>query len=105
MLDLKIYIPKAFAFQRLAKSAIAAAIQVDHGTELNDAHAFALLEFFEFLAPEQLTPLMGPGLAAELSATIESEFSWASLGEQTPLHTLLRTHASMFAGLFCCAGE
>jgi len=105
MSDLKLYIPKSLAFQRVTRSALAAANQVDHGKEMNDAHSFALLEFFEFLASEQLTPLMGPGLAAELSAIIESEFSWASLGEQTPLHTLLRTHASMFAGLFCCAGE
>jgi hypothetical protein len=50
MSDFKIYIPKTFAFQRLAKLAIAAASQIDHGTEINDAHAFALLEFFEFLA-------------------------------------------------------
>jgi DNA polymerase III delta prime subunit len=102
MSDLKIYIPKAIAFQRVAKSAIGAASQVDHGTEMNDAHAFALLEFFEFLAPEQITPLMGPGLAAELSAIIESEFAWDSLGDRTPLQNLLWTHASVFAGLHCC---
>ena len=71
MSDLRIYIPKALAFQRVAKSAIAAATQVDHGIEMNDAHAFALLEFFEFLAPEQITPHMGPGFAAELSAIVE----------------------------------
>ena len=105
MSDLKLYIPKSFAFQRVTRSAIAAANQVDHGKEMNDAHAFALLEFFDFLAPEQLRPLMGPGLAAELSAIIESEFSWTSLGERPTLHTLLCTHASMFAGLFCCDGE
>ena len=105
MSDLRIYNPKAIAFQRVAKSAIAAATHVDHGTEMNDAHAFALLEFFEFLAPEQITPLMGPGLAAELSAIIESEFVWDSLGDRTPLQNLLCTHASVFAGLHCCDGN
>jgi GTPase SAR1 family protein len=102
MSELRIYIPKALAFQRVAKSAIAAATQVDHGTEMNAAHAFALLEFFEFLAPEQITPHMGPGLAAELSAIIESEFDWDSLGDRTPVQSLLCTHASFFAGLYCC---
>ena len=93
MSDLRIYIPKALAFQRVAKTAVAAANQVDHGAEINEAHAFALLEFFEFLAPEQITPLMGPGLGAELSAIIESEFDWDSLGDRTsskpPLHPCL----------------
>ena len=102
MSDLRIYIPKALAFQRVAKSAIAAATQVDHGTEMNDAHAFALLEFFEFLAPEQITPHMGPGLAAEFSAIIESEFAWDSLGDRTPVQNLLCTHASFFVELYCC---
>ena len=101
MSDLRIYIPKAHAFQRVAKSAIAAATQVDHGTEMNDAHAFALLEFFEFLAPEQITPHMGPGLAAELSAIVESEFAWDSLGDRTPVQNLLCTHASFFVALYC----
>jgi Double-GTPase 1 len=105
MSDLRLYIPTALTFQRLAKSAIAAANQIDQGTEMNDAHAFALLEFFEFLGPEHLTPVMGPGLASELSAIIGSEFSWASLGERTPLHTILCTHASMFAGVYCCDGD
>jgi energy-coupling factor transporter ATP-binding protein EcfA2 len=102
MLDPKVYIPKALAFQRVAKSAISAASQVDHGTELNDAHAFALLEFFEFLAPDQIAPLMGPGLAAEFSAIIEGEFAWDSLDDRTPLQNLLCTHASVFVGLYCC---
>jgi len=102
MSDLRIYIPKALAFQRVAKTAIAAASQVDHGTEMNDAHTFALLEFFEFLAPEQITPLMGPGLAAELGAIIENEFAWDSLSDRTPLQNLLCTHASVFVGLYCC---
>ncbi len=105
MSDLKLYIPKSLAFQRVTRSAISAANQVDLGKEMNDAHTFALMEFFEFLASEQLTSLMGPGLAAEFSAIIEREFSWVSLSERTPLHTLLCTHASMFAGLFCCDGE
>lgn len=100
----RIYIPKALAFQRLAKSGIGAASQVDQGMEMNDAHAFALLEYFEFLAPEQLTPLMGPGLAAEISAVIESEFPWATQNEQTPLLNLLWTHAALFAGFFCSEG-
>jgi hypothetical protein len=91
MPDLRLYIPKALVFQRLVKSAISAANNIDQGTEINDAHAFALLEFFEFLAPEQLTPLMGPGLAAEISAIIESEFSWAALSERTPVQNLLCT--------------
>ena len=94
MSDLRIYIPKAHAFQRVAKSAIAAATQIDHGTEMNDAHAFALLEFFEFLAPEQITPQMGPGLAAEFSAIIENEFTWDSLGDRTPVQNILCTHGS-----------
>lgn len=93
MPDLSLYVPKAFVFQRLVKSAISAANNIDQGTEINDAHAFALLEFLEFLAPEQLTPLMGPGLAAEISAIIESEFSWAALSERTPVQNLLCTHA------------
>jgi len=105
MSDLKLHIPKSLAFQRLTRATVAAANQVDRGTVMNDAHAFALMEFFEFLAPEQLRSLMGPGLAAEFSAIIETEFSWTSLGEQTPLHTLLCTHASMFAALFCCDGD
>jgi len=37
--------------------------------------------------------LMGPGLAAEISAIIESEFSWAALSERTPVQNLLCTHA------------
>jgi len=102
MSDLRIYIPKAHAFQRVAKSAIAAATQIDHGTEMNDAHAFALLDFFEFLAPEQITPQMGPGLAAEFSAIIESEFAWDSLGDRTPVQNILCTHASFFVELYCC---
>jgi hypothetical protein len=102
MSDPRIYIPKALEFQRVAKSAIAAASQLDQGTGMNDAHVFALLEFFEFLAPEQITPLMGPGLAAEFSAIIEREFAWDSLGDRTPLQKLLCTHASVFAGLYCC---
>ena len=105
MPDLRLYIPKALVFQRLVKSAISAANNIDQGTEINDAHAFALLEFFEFLAPEQLTPLMGPGLAAEISAIIESEFSWAVLSERTPVQNLLCTHACIFAGIFCCDGD
>ena len=102
MSELRIYIPKAHAFQRVAKSAIAAATQIDHGTEMNDAHAFALLEFFEFLAPEQITPQMGPGLAAEFSAIIESEFTWDSLGDRTPVQNILCTHSSFFVELYCC---
>jgi len=102
MSELRIYIPKAHAFQRVAKSAIAAATQIDHGTEMNDAHAFALLEFFEFLAPEQITPQMGPGLAAEFSAIIENEFTWDSLGDRTPVQNILCTHASFFVELYCC---
>jgi hypothetical protein len=105
MPDLKFYIPKALVFQRLIKSAIGAANHIDRGTEINDAHAFALLEFFEFLTPEQLTPVMGPGLAAEISAIIESEFSWAALSERTPVQNLLCTHACVFAGIFCRDGD
>jgi GTPase SAR1 family protein len=102
MSDPRMYIPKAIEFQRVARSAIAAASQIDHGTVMNDAHAFALLELFEFLAPEQIAPLIGPGLAAELSAIIESEFAWDSLGDRTPLQNLLCTHAAVFVGLYCC---
>jgi len=101
MSDPRIYVPKALEFQRVAKSAIGAATQLDQGTGMNDAHVFALLEFFEFLAPEQITPLMGPGLAAEFSAIIDREFAWDSLGDRTPLQKLLCTHASVFAGLYC----
>jgi hypothetical protein len=105
MTGLKIYIPQALAFQRVAKTAIAAANQVDHGTEINEAHAFALLEFFEFLAPEQMTSHMGPGLAAEFSAVVENELSGDPLRDRNPLQALLHTHASVFAALFCCDGE
>jgi hypothetical protein len=105
MPGLKIYIPKTLAFQRVAKSAVAAASQIHHGMEMNDALAFALLEFFEFLAPEQIVPQMGPGLSAELSAIIESELFGESLGERTVVQDLLFTHASLFAALFCCDGE
>ena len=105
MSDLKIYIPKALTFQRVAKAAIGAASQVDRGTQMNDHHTFALLEFFEFLAPQQIMPLMGPGLAAELSAIIESEFATDSLGNRTPLQTLLYNHASVFVGLQCRDGS
>ena len=105
MPDLRLYIPKALVFQRLIKSAIGAANQIDQGTDINDAHAFALLEFFEFLAPEQLTSIMGPGLTAEISAIIENEFSWTLLGERTPVQNLLCTHACAFAGIFCCDGD
>jgi GTPase SAR1 family protein len=105
MSDLRIYIPKALTFQRVAKSAIAAASQVDHGAQINDHHTFALLEFFEFLVPQQIMPLMGPGLAAELSAIIESEFALDSLGDRTPLQNLLYTHASVFVGLYCRDGS
>ena len=105
MSEFKIYIPKALAFQRLVRSAVAAASQVDQGTEMNDAHAFALLEFFEFLAPEQLTPLMGPGLAAEFNAIVESEFAWDSLCDRTHLQNVLCTHASLFAVLCCYDGK
>jgi hypothetical protein len=105
MSGLKIYIPKALDFQRAAKAAVAAATQVDHGTEMNDAHAFALLEFFEFLAPEQIVPHMGPGLSAELSAIIETELAGDLFSNRTILQDLLFTHASLFAVLFCCDGE
>ena len=105
MTGLKIYIPQALAFQRVAKTAVAAATQVDHGTEINDAHAFALLEFFEFLAPEQMTLHMGPGLAAEFSAVVETELAGDSLLEPNPLQALLHAHASVFAALFCSDGD
>jgi hypothetical protein len=105
MSDLRIYIPKALTFQRVAKSAIAAASQVDHGTLMNDHHTFALLEFFEFLAPQQVMPFLGPGLAAELGAIIESEFVTDSLDDRTPLQNLLYTHASVFVGLHCRDGS
>ena len=41
---------------------------------------------------------IGPGLAAEFSAIIESEFAGDSLGDRTPLQNILRTHASIFRG-------
>jgi len=105
MQDLRIYIPKALTFQRVAKSAIAAATEVDRGTQINDHHTFALTEFFEFLAPQQITPVMGPGLAAELAAIIESEFAGDSLGDRPPLQNLLYTHALVFVGLYCRDGS
>jgi len=105
MPDLRIYIPKALTFQRLAKSAIAAANELDRGTQLNDHHTFALAEFFDFLAPRQIMPIMGPGLAAELTAIIESEFAGDSLGGRPSLQNLLYTHALVFAGLYCRDGS
>jgi hypothetical protein len=100
-----LYIPKALAFQRVAKTAAAAASLIDHGTELNDAHVFALLEFFEFLAPEQISPQMGPGLAAELNTIVETELAGNLRGDRTPLQEFLYAHASLFAALFCSDGE
>jgi GTPase SAR1 family protein len=105
MSDLRIYIPKALTFQRVVKSALAAASQIDRGTLVNDHHTFALLEFFDFLAPQQIMPFTGPGLSAELSAIIESEFAGDSLADRTPLQNLLHTHASIFVGLYCREGS
>jgi hypothetical protein len=105
MIESKIYIPKSVAFQRAAKLASSAARQVDNGAPLNEAHVVALVEYFEFLAPEQFTPMMGPGLGAEFSAITENEFPLALLKERAPLLHLLLDHTSMFAGAFCRDGE
>jgi hypothetical protein len=105
MNNLLICIPKSLAFQRLAKLASAAARQIDNGVALNDAHVFALLEYFEFLAPEQFALVMGAGLAAEFSAVTEHEFPLSLLNERAPLLRLLLDHTAMFAGAFCRDGE
>jgi hypothetical protein len=100
MTEPKIYIPKSVAFQRAAKLASSASRQIDNGVPLNEAHVVALLEYFEFLAPEQFTSVMGPGLAAEFSAVTEHEFPLGLLKERAPLLHLLLDHTSMFAGSF-----
>jgi len=105
MTESKIYIPKSVAFQRAAKLASSAARQVDNGVPLNEAHVVTLVEYFEFLAPEQFTSLMGPGLSAEFSAVTEHEFPLGLLRERAPLLQLLLDHTSMFAGAFCRDGE
>ena len=85
MTEPKIYIPKSVAFQRAAKLASSASRQIDNGVPLNEAHVVALLEYFEFLAPEQFTSIIGPGLAAEFSAVTEHEFPLGLLKERAPL--------------------
>ena len=105
MTEPKIYIPKSVAFQRAAKLASSAARQIDNGVPLNEAHVVALLEYFEFLAPEQFTSIIGPGLAAEFSAVTEHEFPLGLLKERAPLLHLLLDHTSMFAGAFLHDGE
>ena len=105
MTEPKLYIPKSVAFQRAAKLASSAARQIDNGVPLNEAHVVALLEYFEFLAPEQFTSIMGPGLAAEFSAVTEHEFPLGLLKERAPLLQLLLDHTSMFAGVFLHDGE
>ena len=105
MTEPKIYIPKAVAFQRAARLASSAARQIDNGVPLNEAHVVALLEYFEFLAPEQFTSIIGPGLAAEFSAVTEHEFPLGLLKERAPLLHLLLDHTSMFAGAFLHDGE
>ena len=105
MTEPRIYIPKSVAFQRAAKLASSASRQVDNGVPLNEAHVVALLEYFEFLAPEQFTSIIGPGLAAEFSAVTEHEFPLGLLKERAPLLQLLLDHTSMFAGAFLHDGE
>ena len=105
MTEPRIYIPKTVAFQRAAKLASSASRQVDNGVPLNEAHVVALLEYFEFLAPEQFTSIIGPGLAAEFSAVTEHEFPLGLLKERAPLLHLLVDHTSMFAGAFLHDGE
>jgi hypothetical protein len=105
MTESKIYIPKSVAFQRAAKLASSAARQVDNGVPLNEAHVVALVEYFEFLAPEQFTSMMGPGLGAEFSAVTEHEFPLGLIKERAPLLQLLLDHTSMFASAFCRDGE
>ena len=105
MTEPRIYIPKSVAFQRAAKLASSASRQVDNGVPLNEAHVVALLEYFEFLAPEQFTSIIGPGLAAEFSAVTEHEFPLGLLKERAPLLHLLVDHTSMFAGAFLHDGE
>jgi hypothetical protein len=105
MTEPKIYIPKSIAFQRSAKLASSASRQIDNGVPPNEAHVVALLEYFEFLAPEQFTSMMGPGLGAEFSAVTEHEFPLGLLKERAPLLQLLLDHTSMFAGAFCRDGE
>jgi hypothetical protein len=105
MTEPKIYLPKAVAFQRAARLASSASRPIDNGVPLNEAHVVALLEYFEFLAPEQFTSIMGPGLAAECSAVTEHEFPLGLLKERAPLLQLLLDHTSMFAGAFLHDGE
>jgi len=105
MTEPRIYIPKSIAFQRLAKLASSAARQIDNGVPPNDAHIFALVEYFEFLAPEQFALVMGPGLAAEFSALTEYEFPLGLINDRLPFLRLLLDHTSMFAGAFCRDGE
>jgi hypothetical protein len=105
MTEPRIYIPKSIAFQRLAKVASSASRQIDNGVPPNDAHVFALLEYFEFLAPEQFVLVMGPGMAAEFSAVTEHEFHLGLIDDRLPVLRLLADHTSMFAGAFCRDGE
>ena len=103
--DLRIYIPKALEFRRLAKLAYSASRQIDDGVVMNDAHVFALLEYFEFLAPDQFKNVVGPGLAAEFSTVTEHEFPLEILKQKSQLLTLLLDHTSMFAAAFCRHSE
>jgi hypothetical protein len=105
MTEPKIYIAKSVAFQRAAKLASSASRQIDNGVPLNEAHVVALLEYLEFLAPEQFTSIIGPGLSAEFSAVTEHEFPLGLLKERAPLLQLLLDHTSMFAGAFLHDGE
>jgi hypothetical protein len=105
MTEPRIYIPKAVAFQRSAKLVSSASRQIDNGVPLSEAHVVALLEYFEFLAPEQFTSMMGPGLCAEFSAVTEHEFPLSVLKERAPLFQLLLDHTSMFASAFLHDGE
>ena len=105
MTEPRIYIPKAVAFQRSAKLVSSASRQIDNGVPLSEAHVVALLEYFEFLAPEQFTSMMGPGLCAEFSAVTEHEFPLSVLKERAPLFQLLLDHTTMFASAFLHDGE
>src|SRR4030095_9750928 len=105
MADLKIYIPKSLEFQRLAKLASSASRQIDGGIAPNDAHIFALLEYIEYLSPQQFSLVMGPGLAAEFSAITEHEFPLDSGQQGISFGRLLQDHTSMFAGAFCRVGD
>jgi hypothetical protein len=104
MRELKIYIPQSLELQALARAVCLPAQKVDgHGT-LTGEDLDALLRYFEFLAPLALEPLMGPGLAAEFSAVIESELPLSLLRGRGDFQRFIVDYTALFAGAFCSYG-